>query len=119
MRGKKYASEEERLAAKRAQARRWYHDNLEHSREYYQMNRERILAARMAVPYGQRREKKWRERGLEDLTWDEFQGLRSSGCAVCGAMVADGSGRDLHADHDHVSGSFRDVLCTAHNLERG
>lgn len=105
-----------------AYQREWYQLNKERilaeRREYYVANRERILSIRAGErESGVAREKKWHSRGLE-LSFEEFSHRAEDGCAECGAPVADKSGRSLHADHDHQTGQFRDVLCTSHNLRR-
>lgn len=47
------------------------------------------------------------------LTLEAYEQMRKEGCGVCG--VSD----RLHMDHDHVTGKFRGMLCSNHNLALG
>ena len=58
------------------------------------------------------RERKWREHGIADLTWEAFQRLPQK-CAICGSTDR------LVPDHDHKTGAVRGILCNTCNRVLG
>lgn len=67
-------------------------------------NRERHLAKKAARNYG--------------ITEDDYSRLMASSCHVCG-KTSHKSGRRLHIDHCHETGTIRGVLCHACNTILG
>ena len=55
--------------------------------------------------------------GLSPEQYDELLVLQDYGCAICEGINVDG--RDLHVDHDHVSGAIRGLLCFRCNATLG
>ena len=52
------------------------------------------------------------------ITIDEYEAMlaeQGGGCAGCGSVVLDRSGRNLAVDHDHETGLVRGLLCQACN----
>jgi Autographiviridae endonuclease VII len=63
---------------------------------------------RLLAPYG--------------LTPAQFAALlerQHGGCALCGQLIGDGTGRSLHVDHDHETGRIRGLLCAGCNTALG
>lgn len=77
---------------------------------------------RNRIQRDKRREERW------GLTTEQFADLlrkQGGGCAICGGTRItngrwiSGDGRDLHVDHDHVTGQIRGLLCNRCNPALG
>lgn len=101
----------------------WYKKNkdriLQMRRDYYAVNREKILVLRAEDrKNGIAQERKWKSRGA-NLTFSEYQEAyqtQKGKCLACGREDGDKTGRKLCADHDHETGEFRGLLCVGCNF---
>jgi ribosome-binding protein aMBF1 (putative translation factor) len=53
---------------------------------------------------------------LYGLTVEEYEAIIERGCDICGKQ---GSGREIHLDHDHRNGKVRTALCRRCNFLLG
>lgn len=60
-----------------------------------------------------------RDHGITPDEYEEMLAAQNGGCAVCGAISADQSGRRLHVDHCHTTGQIRGLLCSNCNNALG
>jgi hypothetical protein len=99
-----YQRHRDRVAKKN---REYYEDNrdkmLERQREYYQENKERSRA----WSYG-------RLYGISMEQYEEKAKAQDGKCAICGVQPD-----RLDVDHDHETGTVRDLLCRSCNLALG
>jgi hypothetical protein len=82
-----------------------YKWNYINNKKYYEKNKVRL------------REDKWKKNGIKNLTWQLFEETlkKQKGlCKICNIEMT-----KPHADHDHKTGNFRALLCTACNLGLG
>jgi len=96
------------------------------SREYYQQNREDILAKAKTrnatdVAKHQMRRASYRHRFGAHVTpelYEELAERQNDSCAICQrkASEAHPSGKLLHIDHDHTTGEIRGLLCSTCNI---
>jgi len=56
--------------------------------------------------------------GITPDRWEARLEAQNYGCWVCGAEESPG-GKALSADHDHVTGEFRGILCSPCNTSLG
>jgi hypothetical protein len=147
--GPKPLPEEERLARRKASTRRYKQKHYQQyrerhrlrSREWYQKNREVVLA-KMRAEYRANSEvrakqkqyhKEWRTKNPEryrerilgkyGLTLVEYNALlaaQGGGCAICKATKSGGPTSDrLNVDHDHDTRRVRGLLCHKCNVGLG
>lgn len=111
---RKYATEEERLAAQKASQRASY-------KRYKDKNKDRVRAWARAL-YHKHREKNIasnrayklrRSFGMTIDDYDAMLALQGGGCAICGDACS--SGKRLAVDHCHSTGRVRGLLCSVCN----
>ena len=98
--------------------------------EYRKNNREKIQINAIAwIKANPEKHKKihtiadWKKHGLICDDYDKLYSLylQSTNCEECGckySMWGDGSGRFRCMDHDHLTGLFRNFLCSICNIRR-
>lgn len=95
----------------RAQNREWHRKNLQRSKERHRAwvaaNKDRVRKKTL----------EWQLWNRYGLTPDQYRALGWT-CFICGA-VAGKSGRRLHIDHDHETGTVRGLLCSPCNTALG
>jgi hypothetical protein len=81
------------------------------NREWYLNNKEK----------SQRTRRDWQLRKRSGITLEEYENVlkdQDNKCAICKNDSAGGRGH-FHADHDHLSGKFRGLLCQKCNMALG
>lgn len=84
--------------------------NLKRATEYYENNKAKVL----------RQRKDWALRSKYGITIDDYERKlkqQQGRCAVCAKSAP--SERQLAVDHDHETGTVRDLLCTRCNVLLG
>src|SRR3990167_11087950 len=76
----------------------------EHSRQYYEKNREKLI--KYASNYNRKR-----RYGVDSELYQEILKSQDYCCAICGRE----SERSLNIDHDHETGVVRGLLCNSCN----
>lgn len=110
---KRYATDAERLEARRASRRRsgarHRAANNVRQRAYYAANRDRLNEAAKVRSYGVHLKKTYGITEAEYLSMLEAQGGR---CAICGPNARQPRHfKRLCVDHDHATGKVRGLLC--------
>jgi Autographiviridae endonuclease VII len=87
-------------------------------KNYYQENKERIIARQVAYEQENRevvtqRHRKWVLKNKYNLTNEEYSELIKNGCMICGKYD------DLAVDYDHRTGEVRGILCRPCNTAIG
>jgi Recombination endonuclease VII len=80
------------------------------SRNWSLSNADRVIA--------NDRRRRFRIVGISEAEMEELLAAHGGVCEICGG-APDGRWRELVIDHDHVSGSFRGLLCSRCNLALG
>lgn len=79
--------------------------NLEAVKKYRKANAPKVRDMRLKLLYGISRE-----------DWEKMLTRQEGRCAICSERF-DEDPRNIHVDHDHVTGKVRDLLCG--NCNRG
>lgn len=122
---KKYATEEERRAAQKLSARKWYETHKEQVRvrkkDYYQTHKvQQKLWYEQNKDHANATSHKYKLRKQYNMTPEDYEVLlqqQSGVCAICGATNPNGS--RLGVDHDHETGKVRGLLCSTCNVALG
>jgi hypothetical protein len=97
-------------------ARSWYHENIETEREKKRLRKQR---ERNEDPYYE----VCRRLGIDSRLCKLAEILQGNRCAICRlpetARHTNGKVKRLCVDHDHVTGQFRQLLCTRCNKALG
>ena len=128
-------SEEEKRLRKNAHQRKYYKNNVEKertrvekwqedNREHYNEKARIRFAEYRKTPEGYKMTmvSRWKQMGLignYEKIWDYY--LKIDKCEECEcdfSVKGDGIGRFKCMDHSHITGEFRNVLCSKCNIKR-
>ena len=100
---------------------------LETGREYYQENKEKLIAGQSERAKAQREAdplaysiKAWKQQGINCTRAEDNQMYNDQEgcCAICKTHQSELK-KTLHVDHDHENGALRGLLCRKCNLALG
>lgn len=116
-----YAENKEALREKAKEYRLANKDLVSQRRKaYYEANRAKILAECKARRTGKPRGEKERNNGLKPTGFtlrmkEQAIEVQSGKCGICGVDLKSIPEKHIHADHCHISGTPRGVLCISCN----
>lgn len=100
--------------------KKWYENNPNYNNKYREKNRDKI----------NKRTRDWNKKypekrkntdlkysyGLTLIEFNELLAKQDNRCAICSNLI---KGRNIHTDHNHITGKVRGLLCKNCNLGIG